>query len=823
MSRGAILGFIGALALAGGGWLWLQRREPVLPARASAAEDVAGRAPEITEVPSEQPKVPSVSSGSAREGIVPRAGENEAFEPDAAQTRIRVVEKGNKAPIVGARVTQLDLDPPLVRETDERGWCALPPTTAKTRWLLVEKTGFFHRKAYYQPLDELTISLAPVTTLFGHVVTADSGAPVSGARISLTHNYCKRCEPDVVTSGVDGSYELPGAPRREEMTIVLEAEGFPRDWRRFEVRSDEPRVEQDFQLERGIEISGRVVDFESGVGLAGASVGDLVADDLGSFRGRVLPEQGGEPVGLTVGAEGHCVLMAPVDLRRVTEPLEFRLPRGAIVEGTVRKTDGEAIPDAWLSVDEDHRRRARTGLPDEPTPLDELPEGWQVVAEGYHSSARADEHGRFRVPNVVPWSQMLVLRVGAEGYASAETPIERVRGPGETIRVDFVLERSRPETHVKGRVLLNGSHLRTGIGRVRWTGPEGAGEISIYHGDFYGAIEPGEVAFRCEIDGLPSGLEGAAFTLDLEAGADLVREVDLRVPTRPITGRVLLEDGNPAIEAEVDASCSLHGKGENYWERLHVSAQVAPDGSYVVQVPDLGGLYRVEAEQHHAETSVDGVLPGASGIDFVLPVSGRLLFRVVDGVTRKPLHENGFALEWKRSNEEEFDSWHVSAAPDADGWYEDWLPNGRLDLRAGLQFQKDLYAPALLEGVLIPSTGDAPRFEFVLQRLSAVILQLAEGCPVVPEDHSIALIRQEFWAEVRFDDDARTWMGVEFPSSERGGLVFLESLEPTRLNGLSPGRYLFKVFPPDIVIEPSEVVVEEEMPEPVVVRWRWSR
>src|SRR6185503_5724012 len=305
------------------------------------------------------------------------------------------------------------------------------------------------------------------------------------------------------------------------------------------------------------------------------------------------------------------------------------------------------------------------------------------------------------------------------------------------------LARSTQQIHVSGELWLNGSSFRTAKGRVSWKGPSQSGQGMIHTGDFYLDAEPGRVAFRVEVDGFSAPLEGAEFELDLAGdGTETEHRVELHSPTRPILGRVTFADGAPAPKTSIGASCPLSGEGRNWWERLHVSTQSEEDGTYRLEVPELASTYRVEAERDHAERALEGVPPGTSGVDFVLPRSGVLLFRFLDAASRGQLDAAQFEFGWRPAGEQGFQSVRIGwpLAPDPEGWYELRLPVGRIDLN-GYQDGDD-YRSALVENVLI-QPDQLRRVEFEMTRGLVVELRLAAEAPALPADHTVLLVESE--------------------------------------------------------------------------------
>jgi protocatechuate 3,4-dioxygenase beta subunit len=826
MSAGRTAAWALGLALVAG-VVWLSLDKSERPARAvaevpdggpSAPADVALSEaflpPEEGRAPSPGPRPGEERPGEEKESKV-------GTDPRAA-LRVRVLRAGDEQPLAGARVSSAQGTTPVVRTTDEQGWCSLPVDRAgDCVGVSAEKEGFAHACGCFEVSNELMLTLAPTSTLFGHVFAADTGRIVPGARI-LLGDGCEHRESTTVLSRDDGSYELPGAVLQEAVIIVLAAEGFPEQYKLYEIRSPGLRVEVDLRLERGIEIQGRVVDFESGAGIQVARVEWIEADGRGEFRGRIVPQPGAARVELRVEAPGHCQLRCGFALEQLASPLELRLPRNAIVEGTVRDGAGQPIAGASVRFDADYRARMKAqqdGVQPERTPLADLPKGWRLEPEDDHCTALTDELGRYRIANALPWAQAFELRGFADGFESSARPVERGGGPGEVTRVDLVLEHGRREAYVNGELWLNGSSFRTANGRVKWVGPERNGEGVVHDGVFHLSVEPGEVAFRVEVEGVPTPLEGAQFTLQVERDAGIERRVELRTPTKALSGRVVFDDGGPAVGASVEASCALQGAGKNYRERLHVSTKTEEDGTYRLEVPDLGRAQRVQARLDNSEHVLDDIQPGTDGVDFVLARSGALQFRFREADGGALLLAREFALAWKPVGEVDYRPLYLDIllATDPDGWYEVRLPSGLVDLTAAERYPRAGYHTTFVEGLRI-RPQEPLQVEFAMKRGLVVELRLAPDLQPLPPDHCLVLVESDAFDEVKYLRETNSWEGGRLGAAIVQRFVRFDERTAT-LRGLAPGLFRFKVFPDDLVIEPSEVVLAEKRSEPVLVRW----
>lgn len=824
MSRKSILAAaVALLAIAVLLALWLLPRDRGRSASPVSAEPVsADRASSVPQaLPSEQLPTP----GDAREVPAIEVPQLEPAAEDARTIQLLVLSQDDERPIAGARVTVYDEETAhamsVGTETGAAGRCLLHVADgAESVRLRVEKKGFFHLNGHFQCRPEITLRMSPTSTLSGRVLAVDTGAPVPGARVRHLHGSCRNCEPDLTVADAGGNYELPGVPRSQTAAILLEAEGFAHQYRMLEIRGDEPEVRLDFRLERGFEITGRVVDSVSGAGLPDAKVGDWIRTDAsGAFRGLVVRSEGEEAIHLRVEVEGHSMLSANLGREPGQDPFEFRLPRGAIVEGTVKNGAGLPIPGARVGLEKDHRAQALARLKGEPSPFG-LPEGWSLDPEGYHCTTRTDEQGRFRIGNAVPWSNAMKLSIVAEGHARAMQEIQSIPGPGQSTRLEIVLEATQPEVTLRGEIWINGQSYGAAQGRVRWKGPSRQGEQEIYLGRFAANVEPGDLVLNVEVEGISTALDGLESRVRVDPGKRLDHVVDIRLPTRPIAGRVTFDDGGAAPRVLLVASLAVGGSGEGDRDSLRISTKSAEDGSYALEVPDLPGLYRLVASLDGDERSVEGVRPGADGVNLVMARGGVLLFRFRDARSDELLPGGGFELGWKRAAEEQYRSFRAGwpNLPDQDGWFELRLPAGRVDLCIR-DPMRAAYASVDVEDVVIQPHQPC-RLEFAMLAGQSVELVLAEDQEPLPERHTVLLVESALWEDVRYRPDRNSWDGGKLGGAILNRFVQFDRDRSATVRGLASGRYRFKVFPDDIELEPGEVVLGEQTSGPVLVRWR---
>ena len=241
-----------------------------------------------------------------------------------------------------------------------------------------------------------------------------------------------------------------------------------------------------------------------------------------------------------------------------------------------------------------------------------------------------------------------------------------------------------------------------------------------------------------------------------------------------------------------------------------------------MEVPILGHPYDITASVGSSSNNVEGVAPGINRVELALVRPGGLKYRIVDAATGESLALPRVRLGWRSIGAEEYDyqSGAFTDVPDPKGWYDILIPSGRYDLQLIDDRHYGVYVPALVEGVQIASEGEPTRVEFVMRKGLRVELRLAEGMEPPPDGHRIFLIEEELWKGVRWIEERDSWEGGSSTAPLIRRMIRFDGEGKARIHGLLPSRFRFKVFPDDITIEPAEIQVDEELTEPVVVRWR---
>ena len=98
-------------------------------------------------------------------------------------------------------------------------------------------------------------------------------------------------------------------------------------------------------------------------------------------------------------------------------------------------------------------------------------------------------------------------------------------------------------------------------------------------------------------------------------------------------------------------------------------------------------------------------------------------------------------------------------------------------------------------------------------------MQLAKGQESWPRDHGLFLVEEEFWDDVREGSQPGQFSVSGTGLNLLARLARLDSKGPVTIRGIGAGRFRFKVFPGDLAVEPAEIVVEEGLDEPVLLRW----
>jgi hypothetical protein len=249
------------------------------------------------------------------------------------------------------------------------------------------------------------------------------------------------------------------------------------------------------------------------------------------------------------------------------------------------------------------------------------------------------------------------------------------------------------------------------------------------------------------------------------------------------------------------------------------SATSDAKGRYELLVTDVGLPYRVEAKIPAHETRFRlGILPGARNVDLVFDRRYPAFVRCADAGSGQVFKLWNSVQLWSRGeNELEFrrtDPTYYTTDPD--GWSELWLTSREVDFLAwpaGPELAS--YAPYRIDNVSLPDEPLA-RVELVLRPGLGVVLELHQDAGPLPPGCDVLLLEQELLDTI----DVRSGkFKSNLPKLLERRRVQFDPQGRAQVDGLAPGVYRFVSLPENLVFDPDEFQVDEDMP-PVVLRWR---
>ncbi len=404
------------------------------------------------------------------------------------------------------------------------------------------------------PVTELpAITLVPAATVRGRITIGPSGKPVARLRVGAQSMDGERppAGGDAVSDS-KGFYQLtqirPGA-----YNIALDLNNaMGRSWtaRAHEavyVRPGDDLEGIDFQLIRGAILQGRVVAADNGAPIPGVWI---------SVYGPAHPQSGAWVQGVGTGPDGAYLHRVPggkqhLYLAMSAPPSGFRMPAQTAYDLTVR--DGETVT---IDFKLPRGRKARSVRGRVLGPEGKPVAGAEVIATslGRFSSGsmalRADSHGDFHV-NEQFLSQPLALHARYQDLATP-TGVTVAGGESVTLRLqkNALASLSGCVTGPAGQPIAGAPVMQT-----VWTFDSGSGGV-VANTDAQGryALTGLWPDLRYSVGVTAKGF-GQAYTQQLQLRPGEARELAplvLKFADRSVTGRVVDENGDPMVGAQVN-------------------------------------------------------------------------------------------------------------------------------------------------------------------------------------------------------------------------------------------------------------------------------
>lgn len=372
-----------------------------------------------------------------------------------------------------------------------------------------------------QDLTGLDVMLPPGAAVEGKVLSPE-GRPIADAEVTLAEaspNEAGSFSPLWATTDSEGQYRIEGVPPGQR-TFEARAEGYRRGVRDVEVTPGTRAV--DFQLDRGLEVSGRVVD-DGGNPVPGADVtliaGRNYVDAARALSGadgtfRLGGVQDGiyrlitRKEGYTADFQGQPVTVAGAPV----SGLEVRLANGATIIGRL-----SGVEFSQLS-------RVR------------------ITANSPGNPGQVDPEGNYRIPHLAPGTWTVSAAV-PDTSLHAEGTVHLEPGVSEA-RLDLQLGGGH---ELRGVVLRNGEPLAGAVLFLDKPGSIASAQSGTadYQGAFrFGGLDNGTYELGV------STPNGARHSEKIDLAGD--REVRIELHTAALSGRVIdALDSSPVAGAEI--------------------------------------------------------------------------------------------------------------------------------------------------------------------------------------------------------------------------------------------------------------------------------
>lgn len=655
------------------------------------------------------------------------------------------------------------------------------------------------------------ILLQPEAFLTGKVLDVQSKLPLPGAKLSYLFAGLREAE---IVSDAEGKFRLP-MPAREQLPLSVSAEGYARQQISISVSAGETK-ERDFGLRKEGEIVGEVYDAETNQPIAGAEIVRGIStfarsEADGRFRLQSIETANGY---LSAHASGYCSMRYELKFA-IEGGMRLGLSRGVAIEGMVRDRQGKPILGASIQVElRENEEDALAGIP---VPAASGRSGVHTIsggnlkfgtfgrqkpsrngwAENSKSSRKqvTDREGRFRLEGIVPSAQEYYVTASHPDFCDGGKGVLRLVESGQKGFVDIELARGGI---VEGLVSMEDKPASAVVWlRSETTSLEGntndGGEFFFEHvpeGVYKVSANPeGTEDWGEEQDGLNLIVaEGGKHRLELtiESG-----------PIKPISGRVLSSEGKPVPFARLNAWANT-----NEGRFLNRQGKTAADGSFRLEVPDSGSaLFQISAWDGTNGASVAKIAPGAEGVELRFPQQGKLRLRVTDARTGEPVTSFQIFLRdvaGKRNQS-------LSLTADANGVAETSFALGIFDLTvsAGQAGFRNMQISSI---EISQQPSDPIRVEMLPGVKVNVRVVSADGASL-PE-------AEDYWIQLLPATSAKP----RFQFGNQGAT--LDASGRCAISGITPGKFRVNINPPNILLEPTEITVEDRDSVDIELKWK---
>jgi hypothetical protein len=820
------------------------RRELDVAASASSSVRASETVPEAHELPR-----------AARSDVSEIAQEQPAAkspapvnEPAAKRTAVAaessevVVTDRDGHPIAGARVHTFDDSTPGESITDASGRCRIAivagrassaPFGAKAeRWfhLRVEADGWFAWDQTTRCAASMQVQLMRAAGLHGRVSDAENRKPVPECTVVFAI-ASPESPREVARCGSDGSFALTSLPAGQRVVLYAKVDGGPIEDFAVDVPNESSPTAVELLLHRGTEVLGEVIDFATHEPIAGVAILDRGTElaksgSDGKFAVRIVPSASTRQFGLAVHADGYCWIERDWTSDELAQALPFHivLMKCAQIDGVVHDASGLPVAALSLIVAPDVEAGIE-GRCDDAHPSERLRAalaGWRMSSDSPHAMEiiGTDEAGRFRTSGLAPW--MPCFRVASPPNESRRVDVGGgpLGGPGEVTHLDVTVQ-VLAAGRITGRLLLNGAPVD---GSVVWRGASRSGFASCIGDDgrfVLDAVEPGDVTLETGRVLGDAGRTGTtlakSYVVAVRAGETIEQDLDFVVSLQSVSGRVTTAHGDPA--ARIFVAISARGPAQPF----HTSTYTDANGRWSVQVPVDVGLFTVRASEDSTCPPREGVAPGATGIDFVLPVVYRLRLHVIDAVTRDGIPSVARDSYWRKSGS--YGGATLEPDPDpvrrAAGWMIADVAGGSIDVFVGARDRG--YVSIARRNVRISSEEAVPDLEVELPKAVGISVHLAASSDTPPEDYvHVALLEPDELTAALAGKDASA--DVNYAVHEFLGALYsereasLRAGEPYHVARLRPARYRIVSLDSRVAVEPELVDVQKDGAS-IQVRW----